>query len=212
MEKEKRPIYKKVWFWLLIAFMIFIFIPSFIEGIQEGINNPTTTSTMQNEQQEKLDDKQENGSDTVNVEKSIFLKASKGREFYEILCSVGELQETKPQEMRETILYESSNSNYSIEVEVNKTTNEIAYIRMMTLQATEYENFFNSISRLEYEGAEKSQIFNWIHDNLGKETSTKIGDVNFILTLGTNGKPILEVKKDSYDEYQKEQINKLINL
>ena len=209
MEKEKKPIYKKVWFWGLTAFMLFIFIPSFIEGIQEGINNPKTIDAIQNEQQEELDDKKENGENIVNTEKSIFLKASKGKEFYEILCSVGEMQETNSQDMGETLLYESSNSNYSIEVEADKTTDKIAYIRMMTLQATEYENFFNSISRLEYKGAEKSQIFNWIHDNLGKETSTKIGDVNFILTLGRNGKPILEVKKDTYDEYQK---NKLINL
>ena len=203
----KENFYKKVWFWLFIGFMIFIFIPAFIEGIQEGLSNSTTITTTN-----VLEIKHENNNNsTKQEEKNIFLKGTNGQDFYEIVCSVGEIEKSKSQEMGETILYESANYNFSIEIEANKTTNEIAYIRMMALHASEYENFFNSVSRLEYSEAEKSEIFNWIYDNLGKETSTKLGNANFILTNGTNGKPILEVKTDYYDEYQKELINKLMN-
>lgn len=203
MEKEKKLIYKKWWFWILIVFMIFIFIPAFIEGIQEGLNNSTTNTTNT-----FSEIKQENSNYSAQIEeKSIFLEDSKGNEFYDILCSVGEIKKNEPQELGETILYESANINFSVEVEANKTTDEIAYIRMMALQANEYENFFNSISRLEYKEAKKSEIFNWIHNNLGKETSIQIGNVKFILTSGAIGKPVLEVKTDYYDEYQREHIN-----
>lgn len=54
MEKEKKPIYKKLCFWIFLIFMIFIFIPGFIEGVKDGISNSTniieTQTVLKNEQ------------------------------------------------------------------------------------------------------------------------------------------------------------------
>ena len=80
---------------------------------------------------------------------------------------------------------------------------------MMALQSEDYTNFFVALSRLEYNGSDKNLCFNWINDNLGKEATTKIGDANIQLSLGTNKKPILELHTDGNEQFQKEQLDKL---
>ena len=99
--------------------------------------------------------------------------------------------------MGDSIVYSSSNEKYGIELETNKN-NEINWISIYTLlkDKNDYENFFIAISRLEYDGCDKSTIFNWIHDNLGNEATTKVGNANFKLYNGTSGTPILEVYTD----------------
>ena len=69
----------------------------------------------------------------------------------------------------------------------------------------DYENFFLSIARLEYNGSDKSKCFNWIKENLGKESIIKIGDANLKLCNGTSGLPILTLYTDGNENYQKER-------
>ncbi len=207
MEKEKKNIFKKLWFWLLMAFMIFIFIPAFIEGIKEGLNNETVLSDYSINENKNIVE----SSETKNSEEEIvFLKGTNGKEFYDILCEVAGIDKKEPQAMGQTLIYDSSNMKYSVELESNKDTQEVAYIRMMAFQE-EYENFFLAISRLEYDGSDKGKIYNWVHENLGQDASIEIGCVKFVLTQGTNSKQILEMKTNGYDKYSKEQINKLFN-
>ena len=181
MKKEKYWYLKKWWFWVIIAFVLLL----------GSCMNTDTTNTS-------------NTTNQVAAEKVVFLKKSNGKEFYQILCDVAGMEYKNPMESEDTIDYINGSIDYGISMCTNKN-NEICYISIMAFN-NDYENFFLSISRLEYENSDKSQIFNWIHDNLGKEATTKIGDANFKLYLGTNNKPVLEVFTDGNDEFQKKQI------
>ena len=165
MEQSKKTFYKKWWFWLIIFFLLV--------GIFGSQNETQKTNNIEN-------------TNAVESNKQIvFLKDTNGKEFFNILCEVAELEKTNGIETGDTIDYETSNMNYSIELETNKN-GEINYIRMMALQSEDYTNFFVALSRLEYNGSNRSTCFNWINDNLGKEAKTKIGDANIQLSLGTN--------------------------
>lgn len=192
MEKVKQPIYKKWWFWLIVVFLIL----GLISGAYNDFNLTNETNNS-------------NIIETSTIEEKVtFLKGSNGKEFYNIMCEVANAEKKRGQDMKKTWLYETVNDKYSIEIEANKSTNEINYIRLMTFKDEDYENFFLAISRLEYDGSDRKTCFNWIKDNIGKENTTKIGDANFKLSIGTNKNPILEVYTDGNEKFQQEQIEK----
>lgn len=194
MEKEKKPIYKKWWFWIIIVILVV--------GIFGGNSNNTTNINTSNTNTIQID----------NEEKVIFLKGSNGKEFFNILCEVAEVSKKEGVPIAETIDYTSSNEKYGIELETNQN-NEINWISIYTMltDKNDYENFFMAISRLEYDSSNKAKCFNWIHDNLGKEAATKIGDANFRLYNGASGNPILEVFTDGNEDYQKKLVNRISN-
>ena len=192
MEKEKQPIYKKWWFWLIVVFLIL----GLISGAYNDFNLTNETNNS-------------NIIETSTIEEKVtFLKGSNGKEFYNIMCEVANAEKKKGQDMKKTWLYETVNDKYSIEIEANKSTNEINYIRLMTFKDEDYENFFLAISRLEYDGSDRKTCFNWIKDNIGKDNNTKIGNANFKFSIGTNKNPILEVYTDENEKFQQEQIEK----
>ena len=183
----KKSIFKKWWFWVIVLVLII--------SVFGGNSSQETKNNSQN-------------ALSNDEEKVIFLKGSNGKEFYEILCDVANVEKKGSVNVGDTIDYASSNENYGIEIETN-INNEINWISIYTLLSNDYENFFLAISRLEYDGSNKSECFNWIKDNLGKEANTKIGNANFKLYNGTSGKPILEVYTDGNEEFQNEQLNKI---
>lgn len=194
MEKQEKKFYKKWWFWVIVIILII--------GILGG--NKGSTPSDNNDAIET--------SHTGTLESITFLKGSNGKDFFNTLCEIGEIPKKDGVSMGDSIVYASSNEKYGIELETNKD-NEINWISIYTLlkDKNEYENFFVAISRLEYDGSDKTTTFNWIHDNLGNETKTKIGDVNLKLSNGTSGTPILEVYTDGNEEFQKQQLDKISN-
>lgn len=182
---------------IVISILIILFITglfcltgcsSFEEGLQEGLNN----SLNQNNIQEEV----------------TFLKHSKGKEFFNIVCEVGNIQSKNAVTLGDSLSYVSSNLNYGVQVETNKN-DEINFVSMMVYQSDDYDNYFLSASRLEYDNSNRAEAFNWIKDNLGKEATTKIGDANFKLYVGANKYPVLEIYTDGNEQYQNEQLNKL---
>lgn len=144
-----------------------------------------------------------------NEEKVIFLKGSNGKTFFDSLCNKVKIEMQNPQKIGDSIFYETTgNMHYSIEVETNNL-NEINYVRIMIFDAEDYKDLFLEASKIEYDGANTENAYKWINDNLGKEAETKIGNANFKLEIGNNGKPILEIFTDGNDEFQKEQMDKL---
>lgn len=184
MEKTKKPIYKRIWFWIII---IIVVVAIFSDS---GDNKSTNTSDVNNIANTNI------SSDVE--EKDVYLENSNGKDFFEILCDVGDIPKKDGTNLDEKIVYTSSNANYGIKLETNRK-NEIHYISIYTMlkEKNDYENFFLSISRLEYNGSDRNKCFNWIHDNIGKEATTKIGDVNFKIYNGTSGSPVLEVYTDN---------------
>ena len=193
-----KPIYKKWWFWLIIIILVI----GMFGGSSNNDNNTNNISVSTNT----------NNTEIINEEKVTFLKDSKGKDFFEILCEIAEVSKKDGVAMGDSIVYASSNEDYGIELETNKS-DEINWISIYTMLSdkNDYENFFIAISRLEYDGSNKNECFNWIHDNLGKEATTKIGNANFKLYNGTSGNPILEVFTDGNEDYQKEQLDKISN-
>lgn len=179
--------YKKWWFWLIIILVL---------GVGYSI------STSENSIFVDIDN-----TITSDSSKVVFLKGSNGKNFFKIVCDIINPENKYTNKLDESIMYEAYNLDYSIELETNKS-NEVNYVRMMAMQTEEYTNFFLSASRLEYSNSNKTEAFNWINDNLGNEATTKIGDANFKLYNGTNGKPILEIYTDGNDDFQNEQIDK----
>ena len=200
---NNKKIYEKWWFWVIIVVIIM--------GVFGGNTNTNTSNNqVPKENIETNVENNTNTSEQTSNEKVIFLKGSNGKEFYEILCDVADVEKKEGVKMGDTIDYASGNEKYGIELETNNN-NEVNWISIYTLLPNNYENFFLAISRLEYSDSNKSECFNWIKDNLGKEASTKIGSANFKLYNGTSGSPILDVYTDGNEEFQKEQLNKIKN-
>lgn len=195
MEKNEKKIYQKWWFWIIII----ILIAGILGGSSDNNTNNTNSTNITNSI---------NSTVSETSKSNIFLKGSNGKEFYEILCDVGQVPKKEGVIMGDCIDYASSNENYGIELETNKD-NEINWISIYTLFSSDYDNFFLAVSRLEYNNSNKSECFNWIKENLGKESTIKIGDANFKLYNGTSGKPILEIYTDGNEEYQKEQLKQI---
>lgn len=197
-DNEKKPIYKKWWFWLIIVVVVLA-----IGGIgMQDNEQPTSTTETQTTTTETQ----------PTTEDIVFLKGTNGKEFFEILCEVGEVEKKEGVDNGDTITYASSNDNFGIELETNKN-NEINFISIYTLldNKDDYQNFFNAISRLGYENFDKATYIDWILDNIGNEATTKIGDVNLKLYKTSSGTPALDVFTDGNEEYQKQLLEKVSN-
>ena len=64
---------------------------------------------------------------------------------------------------------------------------------MEVLGDIDYDNFFIASTRMDYKNSNKALLLNWILENKGRNSTTKIGDANFKFSIGTNNKPILEI-------------------
>ena len=58
-----------------------------------------------------------------------------------------------------------------------------------------------SLNRINYKTEDNANYTGWLVDNIGKESTTKIGEASFILSLDTNNHFVLEMKTDDSDNY-----------
>ena len=174
MEKEKYWFVKKWWFWLIIILII---------GGIASLGNDNST---------KNDDNKNDTPALVQNTNITALSGTNAEEFYNILCDVAELEKSQPQDLGDALVYESANNKYNIEIISNKE-NEIQSLRIFNINSVDCENVFIALTRLEYNGSNKSTLFNFIHDNINKEAEITIGDASFKIYKGTNNKPIIEL-------------------
>lgn len=106
------------------------------------------------------------------------LAGTNAKEFYKILCEIAAVEEKEPRTEKNLTIYESQNENYNIKVEAN-SDNEINKITITCLSNIDYENVFLALSRLEYEGSDKTKAYNWIHSNIKYNTIEYIGKAKF---------------------------------
>ncbi len=171
---KKKPIYTKWWFWLIIIVII-------LAALGNGFSSNTTQNETSNLTNENV---------TSNIST---LSGTIAKDYFNILCEVAGMHSNEPQIIDNEIIYESTNQDYNIKIVADKTSDEIENIKITTFKENDYENFFLAISRLEYSGSNRSTLFNWINDNLGKESNTSIGNANFSLYLTDTNNPILDV-------------------
>ena len=180
---EKKKFYKKWWFWVIVVVLLI--------GILGYEEEPTENNSGNDNGDKQTEQKEQ----TKKPDVVTFLPQSNGKDFFTILCDVieankSECNESKATTLGDSTLYSYSNTEYSFDVETNNK-GEVNQIEMIVYSGDNYQNFFNAISRFEYSTADKSTIFNWVTDNLGKEATTKVGDANFKLSLTTSKKPYL---------------------
>lgn len=178
--QEKKPIYKKWWFWLIIIVVIGSF------GTSSNTTHKNITNTVQNTNETIQNTSLQNQSVILS------LSNSNGKDFYESLCGVTEIEEKEGTFENNITIYKEENENYKFEIKSNYN-NEIISVKMEVLGDIDYDNFLIASTRMDYKNSNKALLLNWILENKGKNSTTKIGDANFKLSIGTNNKPILEI-------------------
>ena len=83
----------------------------------------------------------------------------------------------------------------------NKDTKEICYVKIISLTSEDATNVFMSLNRINYKTENNANYTGWLVDNIGKESTTKIGEASFILSLDTSNHFVLEMKTDDSDNY-----------
>ena len=177
MKEKLKELSKKWWFWVIVIIAL--------GGLFGRTSEEEVTSKEDNNVQE--------------VEKIVFLKGSDSDEYIKALEGVTGIEGTEAKNDDDTISYSNSNSKYGIKLIANKSTKEISYVRIEALTSEDATNVFMSLNRMDYETQNAGDFTSWLVKNLGKESTTKIGDANFLLTLSTSNNPIIEMKTDGYE-------------
>ena len=156
---------------------------------------------------------EDNKKEDYTSEKVIFLDGTNSDDFVSILSNVTGIDNIEETIMGDSISYENYtiDDNYSIEVDANKDSKQIDYARVICLSDVDATNVFMAFNRMNYVGENDAELTNWLVENIGKEANIKIGNANFTLSLSTSNHPILEMKTDGSDAYQKEQYDKILN-
>lgn len=181
--KNKKPFYKAVWFWVII--LIVIILSHFVDIDDNG--NKTSKSNVTNQIQEK--------------EAHQFLEGTNSDDFSEILKGVTGIDNLDSVISEELISYTGENSDYNIKIIANKDTKEIGYVRITAFTSEDATNVFMSLTRMNYITENKAAYTDWLVNNVGKESTTKIGKSIFRLTLDSNNNSILEMQADGGKGY-----------
>ena len=107
--------------------------------------------------------------------------------------------------MGDSIIYTKETDKYMIRVDANKKTKEIDYIDIYCRTDEDPTNVFMSLTRLNYPGENDDEFTKWLTDNIGKNSTKKIGNANFELAISSEDFPILFMRTDGQSEYSEEQ-------
>lgn len=200
MKEKIKDLSKKWWFWVIIVIILVI---GFSGG--ESSQEKTNSNSDSNNQVE-----QDVNNQIQETKKVVFLEETNSEDFAEVLEGVTGIENIEGVITGDSITYTSANDKYSINIDANKDTKEIDYVRIIALTDDDATNVFMSLNRMDYKTENTSEYTSWLVDNIGKEATTKIGDANFILSLSTSNHPILEMKTDGSNDYMNEQIDKVL--
>ena len=178
---KDKSILKQWWFWIIVILVILVS-PSIIKGFKDGITEERKVEY------------------TVNND---YIANSKAKEYFEKMCELCNIEKTEPTEMVDSWNYESSNEITNIQVNSNKETDEIYYIKIMALSEVNEQDFLNACE-LEYKYNDVEQAKKWVKTNLGRYTGNTIGFLHFSLTNEKNN-TMLEIYTLHGKDHEKEQ-------
>ncbi|MBQ3415939.1 MAG: hypothetical protein IJH39_11540 [Clostridia bacterium] len=178
---KDKSIIKQWWFWLIVILVILVS-PSIIKGFTEGITEERKVEY------------------TVNND---YIVNSKAKEYFEKLCELNNIEKTEPIEMGDSWNYESSNETTNIQVNSNKETDEIYYIKIMALSEVNEQDFLNACE-LEYKYNDVEQAKKWVKTNLRSNAWNTISFMHFRLTEEKNN-TMLEIYTLHGKDHEKEQ-------
>ena len=154
-------------------------------SLNNTINN-ITTNTVKNTVIETT---------TTTAKEDYYLENSDGEDFfYNVLCGVTGITNTKKTETETEIIYKGSDNIHDIEVRTN-LDNKIKYIWMSAIRTKDPTNFFMAATRLKYTGMNIAEATDYIVSNLSgnyKYIIKYIGNAQFKYDPGY-GIPILQI-------------------
>lgn len=206
ISKPKKPVYKKWWFWVIIAVLIIGIGANMGAGEENTPNDKPTTS--QSNDTSKDDDNAEKDEAKQEESQKEEMPILKGSQAYDIILSIEEktgIEKPETTYNDDGLVWMATNSAYSYTVESNKK-HEVAYARFMVLNGGD-SAFLGFCASMPYDTAESQKAMDWVNQNVGQEASTTIGDATFTLSNGNQG-PILTITAKGYDEYS---LNKMAN-
>ena len=175
---------------IILLFLVGLVAPT--ETADNNANDDRNTNT-----QEKTDSK-------TKESKVVFLKNTKAKDYYGVLCEVTGLTINEPMNIIGDINeYSSYDNNFMIEVGANKTTDEIAYITITTIGDVDSTNAFMALNRVDYNGKDSGKLTSFITENMGNIADITIGDLNFSMWTN-NGKPIIKAETPDFEKYIEE--------
>lgn len=127
----------------------------------------------------------------------IFLKNTNAFTFYSLICNTLNTEINSTSYVGLIELYTSSNSLYSFDV-CSNANKEICFIELNVNKSNYSKDYFKILTKLNYNGCNSNLLSNWIDNNIGKESKTKIGDLNFEFKLTNTGLPYLNAYTNGY--------------
>lgn len=184
MKEKIKELSKKWWFWVIVIIVVLMA----FSGMDDNEEKNTNTDNNVKEQ-------------TQETKINKFLEGTNSDDFAEILKSVTGIENIDGLISDDLITYTSENSKYSIKMISNKDTKEICYVKIIALTSEDATNVFMSLNRINYKNENNANYTSWLVDNIGKESTTKIGEASFSLSLDTNNHSVLEMKTDGSENY-----------
>lgn len=183
---------------VIAAIMIFAVIYALVsdpEGVKESLNE-TQSQTVS----EALSDTSDTTSDVPTSNMPIIA----GSNAYDFTISLK--QNGMPESVRSNtsdgFQFTAINSDYSYTIQTDPQY-QISYGKFMVL--SEENGFLGFCASFPCDANSGKEAQSWVNEHIGEETSTTIGDTEFILSKGTQG-PILEIKAIGRDEYVMNQL------
>ena len=184
MKEKIKELSKKWWFWAIVIIVVLMAFSGMCDNEEKNTN---TDNNVKDQTQETKTNK--------------FLEGTNSDDFAEILKSVTGIENINGVISDDLITYISENSKYSIKMIANKDTKEICYVKIIALTSEDATNVFMSLNRINYKNENNANYTSWLVDNIGKESTTKIGEANFSLSLDTNNHSVLEMNTDGSENY-----------
>lgn len=150
------------------------------------------------EESEEQENESSSGSEGLNV------PVIAGSNAYDITVSLEDqgMPEAERSQVSDGYTFSSSNTQYSYTISTD-TDYAVSAARFDVLG--EDDGFLAFCATMPYDTSDAETISTWIKENIGSETSTVIGDAEFVL-LVTSAGPSLEIKALGRDEYLEEKI------
>lgn len=200
---KKNKINKKNIKWLLLIIIIWVLIFAASGGSDNTTDSSKDSTNISNTESIETEILSEEEKTIVTDD---FITNSKGKDFFEKICNLNGIGIIEPTEMADSWNYENSNENSNFQVNSDKTTDEIYYIKIMTLTNTNIDDFLNACE-LEYEKNNIEKAKEWVKNNINKKASTTIGNLHFELNNPLN-RPILEIYTKNGKDYESKQESK----
>lgn len=169
------------------------------QQIQENNSNDVNKNENTETKETENNNINNNGKNEKKGDSSLSLYGTSGSKMFKKICKkVGITPSPSSTQKGNYIIYAEANMNYNINIDSTLDKDEI-----MSLSLTHYydngsinNDFFLVLTELDYDGANKEELANWINKNIGTNSSTKIGSLNFELKKSDENYVTLNARTD----------------